>query len=145
MSDADNRIDSSALQLLDGCIASHRAGQLEEWELQLVRRRLLQSEIACRNAVIEECARICDGFTSNPNSAEYAYRCASAIRDLKSAEPKAEKKPTIRVQYVVPSMEQIEKAHKSGIVNEGDVRLVWIVEADLWPLYAPYTVQEFKP
>jgi hypothetical protein len=40
----DERIESSALQLLDGCIASHRAGELEEWELQLVRRRLLQSE-----------------------------------------------------------------------------------------------------
>jgi hypothetical protein len=41
----DERIESSALQLLDGCIASHRAGELEEWELQLVRRRLLQSEM----------------------------------------------------------------------------------------------------
>lgn len=103
-----------------------------------------RSEIGAKDAVIEECARICDGFTSNPNAAEYAYRCASAIRDLKGAQ-KAEEKPTIRVQLVGPTLEQTEKAHKSGIVNEGDVRLVWIVESDLWPLDARYTVQEFKP
>jgi hypothetical protein len=34
--------ESSPLELLDSCIASHRAGELEGWELQLVRRRLVE-------------------------------------------------------------------------------------------------------
>lgn len=53
-------------------------------------------------------------------------------------------KPKLRVQYVGPTNEQVEKAWASKIVNEGDVRLVWIVEADLWPMDGRYEVQEFK-
>jgi hypothetical protein len=63
MSTSD-KVESTPLQLLDGAIASHRAGELEEWELQLVRRRIVE-EAALSADLTRKQPKIIDDGPSN--------------------------------------------------------------------------------
>lgn len=68
-----------------------RAGpyRIDQWNIDLMREAadLIESQ---RNAVIEQCARVCDTLKVNNINAPFREFCAEALRSLKSTK----KEPT---------------------------------------------------